>query len=141
MTLKEFLIERKFKMLEYERRATKSAKLSINAQLQVFDVILAFLSSNQTEEDMAKLQLTLDKQARPLEELKPRQENADLTEALLELAETLKPNSYKQLNLPADMKMRSVTAKIYALRKAGKLPDNIKPLTRGKEVYLARKGE
>lgn len=91
---------------------------------------------------MAKLVLTLDKQAKPLEELHPRQENAELTAAIIELADSLKPNSYKALNnLPEDVKMKSVTAKIYALRKAGKLPASIKPLTRGNEVYLARKGE
>lgn len=91
---------------------------------------------------MAKLQLSLDKQAKPLSELKPRQENEELTDALIELAASLDPDSYKPINnIPDGVKHRSVSAKVYSLREAGKLKPNIKPITRGKELFLARVGE
>lgn len=101
---------------------------------------------------MAKLQLTLDKQATSLDDIKPRQDNEELTEALIELAEKLKPGTKFPLNnLPDDMKPKSVSSKIYGLRKLGKLDKSIRPVTRtikdketGKSrevLYMVRKGE
>ena len=137
--LKHFLIETKFKLLDMERRATSWAKDAITSNIQLVDSILIFLSTKQAEEDMAKLVLTTEKQLRSLEDLKPRQENAELTEAILEVAEKLKPGTYLPLNnLPAEIKLKSVSSKIYGLRDAGKLPISIKPIQRGRELYLAK---
>lgn len=150
MTLKEFLIERKQTLLALERRATRQAKTALTAQLQVIDVIFVFLSTKQSEDDMMKLRLTLDKQASSVEDIKPRQENAELTDALMELAKELEPGKKFALNnLPDGTKPRSVSAKVYALRANGKLPKSIYPATRteklnGKSqtvVYLVRKKE
>lgn len=99
---------------------------------------------------MTKLRLTLDKQATSVEDIKPRQENAELTEALMELAEELEAGKKFALNnLPEGTKPRSVSAKIYALRNTGKLPKSVYPATRTEKVngkpqtvvYLVKKKE
>jgi len=87
---------------------------------------------------MASLQLSLEKQARPIDELPTRMHSSEVADALIELAEKLKPGMYVPLNAP-NVKPRSVVAKLYALKKKGRLPDNIVPITRGKEVFIARK--
>lgn len=89
---------------------------------------------------MTKLRLTLDKQATPIDDIKPRQENAELTEALIDLATELddqfrsqkekKMIKYPLNNLPEDIKPKSVSSKIYGLRVVGKLPLAILPKTR-----------
>lgn len=141
--LKQFLIEQKLKDLELEKRATGTTKDIVAAQIRVYDAILIFLSSQQTEEDMGKLQLTLQKKPIPLKTLKPRQDNEELTEALIEAAQILtEPESAIPLdNLPPDVKLKSVSTKIYGLRVAGKLPAYIKPTQRGKDLWLTRLSE
>lgn len=97
---------------------------------------------------MAKLQLTLEKQATPVDDIKPRQDNQELTEGLIELAERLEKDwqdevkrakkegrqpkdiKYPLNNLPDDIKPKSVSTKIYALRTDKKLPENILPAMR-----------
>ena len=97
---------------------------------------------------MAKLQLTLDKQATPVDDIKPRQDNQELTEGLIELAEKLQEEWQQELkrakkageqpkdikyplnNLPEEIKPKSVSTKIYALRTDKKLPENILPAMR-----------
>ncbi len=136
--LQNFLIERKLKLLDMEKRATGSAASAVLAQIQMADAVLMFLATQQTEEDMTKLRLTLDRQATPVDDIKPRQDTEELAESLIELAtelekevirkkETLK---YPLNNLPANTKLKSVTSKIYGLKKAGKLPASIFPTTR-----------
>lgn len=142
--LQQFLIDRKLELLDKEKRATGDAKLVMFAQIQMTDVILMYLTSQQTEEDMAKLRLTLETQATPVDDIKPRQDNQELTEGLIELADELQKQFKEKLkkdpkitalkfplnNLPDDIKPKSVSTKIYALKKQGKLPENIFPTTR-----------
>lgn len=146
--LQQYLYGRKLELLEKEKRATGTAQLAMTMQLQVIEGILNFLASKQTEEDMAKLKLTLEKQATPLNDIKPRQENQELTDALIDLSTELKrawelevkaaekekrqPEELKfPLNaLPEDIKPKSVSSKIYGLRKIRKLPEFIVPKTR-----------
>lgn len=61
-----------------------------------------------------------------------------MTEAILKIAESLPAGTYKQINTK-EVSGKSVIAKIYFLKKQGKLPDEIAPLTRGKDVFIARK--
>lgn len=144
----QFLIDRKIELLDREKRATGIAKDAMTMQIQVFDVILQYLASQQTEADMGKLQLTLETQAMPVDQMKPRQENAELTEALIELSEKLKKAWDKEVqtarekkrnpqdvqfplnSLPAEIKPHSVATKIYDLRKKLKVPANMLPATR-----------
>lgn len=146
--LQEFLWNRKTELLEKERRATGIAQLAVTMQLQVIDAMFQFLASQQTEDDMTKLQLTLAKQATPVDDIKPRQDNQELTEGLIELAERLeqewqsevkrakkagelpKDIKYPLDNLPGNIKPKSVSTKIYALRTQKKLPENILPAMR-----------
>lgn len=164
--LQQFLIARKLELLAKEKRAMGAAQLAMAAQIQMTDAILIFLASQQTEEDMTKLRLTLDKQATPVDDIKPRQETEELAEALIELSFELEqqvkekkflPHEKKELkyplnNLPPGTKPKSVTSKIYGLKKAGRLPANIFPTTRTEKdretgkakevVYLrCKKGE
>lgn len=99
---------------------------------------------------MTKLRLTLDRQATSVDDIKPRNENPEFTEALIELANELEPGKKFALNnLPEGTKPRSVSAKIYALRSTGKLPKSVYPATRTEKqngkpqtvVYLVRKKE
>lgn len=146
--LQEFLIARKLELLNKEKRATGIAQTAMLAQIQMTEAILGFLATQQTEEDMAKLQLTLDTQATPVDDIKPRQDNQELTEGLIELAEKLEKDwelevkrakkageqpkdiKYPLNNLPDDIKPKSVSTKIYALRSQKKLPENILPAMR-----------
>jgi hypothetical protein len=129
--LQTFLIDRKKWLLDLERRAPRGAQGAILGQLQMSDAILQFLSTQQTEDDMAKLKLTLDKQATPIDDIKPRNENEELTEALIELADQLKPGTKFPLNnIPPEMKIKSISTKIYQLRKMKKIPFSILPKTR-----------
>ena len=146
--LQEFLIARKLELLDKEKRATGIAQVAMLAQIQMAEAVLGFLASQQTEEDMAKLQLTLAKQATPVDDIKPRQDNQELTESLIELAERLEEDwqnevkrakrageqpkdiKYPLDNLPEDIKPKSVSTKIYALRTDKKLPENILPAMR-----------
>lgn len=146
--LQQFLYARKIDLLEKEKRATGTAQLAMTMQLQVIDAMFQFLATQQTEDDMGKLQLTLDKQATPVDDIKPRQDNQELTEGLIELAERLQQEWQNELkrakkageqpkdikyplnNLPDEIKPKSVTTKIYALRTQKKLPENILPAMR-----------
>lgn len=146
--LQEFLWNRKADLLVKEKMAIGVAQYAISAQIQVIDAMFQFLATDQTEDDMAKLQLTLDKQATPVDDIKPRQDNQELTEGLIELAERLEKEwedevkrakkegrqptdiKYPLNNLPDDIKPKSVSTKIYALRTDKKLPENILPAMR-----------
>lgn len=136
--LQAFLLERKWKLLEMEKRATRSAKAAILGQIQAFESILIFLTTLQEASDMDALKLSLDKQAKPLADLAPRQHSSELTQALLDLADTLKPGTYKQINTQ-EVKPKSIVSKVYALRKTGRLPEAVVPVTRGKDVFIARR--
>jgi predicted HTH transcriptional regulator len=138
MELKELLIEQKQQALEREARSTGRVKDIMTAQIQVFDIVLMFLHTKQTEEDMTKLKLTLDAQATPIEELAPRRPNDHrLTDAIFDLVKKLKPGTKFPLNNLGDIKAKTISSKIYSLRKKGHLPDNIGPIKRKNEMYLA----
>jgi hypothetical protein len=136
--LQTAMIDRKTDLLHRERLANGRAKDAITGQLQALDALLIFIASKHTEEDMTKLKLTLEKQAIPVAEIQPRQENKELTEALIDLAKTLQEEAQKKkedimypLNaLPPDIKPKSVTAKIWALRSASRVPENVLPSMR-----------
>jgi hypothetical protein len=136
--LRAFLIEQKGRLLEAEKRAKGTAKAAIVGQIQAFETLLFYFSKKQEERDMEELKLSLEEQAKPLSELKGPQEDNGLTKAIVELAQKLKPGTYLPLNGPA-VKGRSVQSKIWALRKKGVLPQEVVPMQRGKEIYLAKK--
>ena len=140
--VKEFLIEQKMKLLEYEKHSRGTAKLSMTGQIQVLDTFLVWLNTyihqREGELNMEKLKLSLDTQAKSLDALQPRQRTSALTDAVLELAESLAPNTYKPINNPNIKSMRAVASKIWALRAKGKLPKDIRAIVRGKDLYLAR---
>lgn len=157
--LQQFLWTRKKDLLDKERRAIGTAQLAMTMQIQVIDAMFHFLASQQTEDDMAKLQLTLDRQATPVDDIKPRQDNSELTEGLIELAERLeqewqdevkrakkegrapKDIKYPLNNLPADIKPKSVSTKIYALRVDKKVPENILPAMRTIKEIVKENGQ
>ncbi len=136
----KFLINRKMTLLDSERRANGRAKISLTSQIQVIETILIELNQQNKSEgiDMEKINLALDKQARSLEDLKPRSRNSGLTDAIIELAESLNPGTYRQISTEK-VKGKSIIAKIYTLKKTGKLPMNIIPITRGAEIFIANK--
>jgi len=146
--LQQFLIARKMDLLTREKQAIGNAVEAIRMQIAIFDTILMYLASQQTEADMGKLELTLNSQIISVSDLKPRQDNAELTEALISVADRLKkvweekakdalkkkqsPEDIAQVldNLPPEVKPHSVATKIYDLRKKLKVPANIVPATR-----------
>lgn len=91
---------------------------------------------------MAKLRLTLDKQATSIDDIKPRADTEELTDSLVELAKelekqlqakkdpSLKAIKYELNNLPPDVKIKSVSTKIYQLRNHNRLPKNVLPSIR-----------
>lgn len=93
---------------------------------------------------MAKLRLTLDKQATSIDDIKPRADTEELTDSLVELAKELEkqlhdaakkdPNlkaiKYELNNLPPEVKIKSVSTKIYQLRNHNRLPMNVLPSIR-----------
>lgn len=93
---------------------------------------------------MTKLRLTLDKQATSIDDIKPRADTEGLTDALVELAKELekqlhdavkkdpklKAVKYELNNLPSDIKVKSVSTKIYQLRHINRLPLNVLPSIR-----------
>ncbi len=86
---------------------------------------------------MAPLQLSLDKEARPIEEIQARKGSGELATALKDLAESLKPNTFKQINTE-NVKARSIAAKIYFMKKHNQLPESIRVAQRGKNIFLVR---
>ncbi len=137
--LREFLTTRKFALLQNDRVAKGAAKQAIIGQLQAIDSMLIFLTTSQEAHDMDALKLSLDKQAKPLEDLAPRTRSSGLTEALTELVSSLKPGTYRQIDT-REVKPKSIVAKVYALKKTGVLPKDVYPVTRkgGAEVYIAK---
>ncbi len=142
MELKDFLIERKGKLLVSEAIAKGKAKTALTSQLQVIDSILIFLSTKQTEDDMAKLKLSMDSAAISLDDLKPRARESKVIEAILEFVENLQPGQAKPIDAPGISK-RTVLSTVYALKKQGRLPENIIPISRnnGKEAYIGKAKE
>ncbi len=138
--LKKFLWERKTHLLNSERIAKGKARDSIGNQLQVVDLIFQFLSSNQTEDEaMEKLKLSLDDQLIPLEELKPRQRENRIAEAIIEYVKTIPPGMSKPINAPG-ISVRTVLTQIYNLQKKGLLGDDILAISRdgGKRGFIGR---
>jgi hypothetical protein len=154
-TLKEFLIQRKLELLEREKWASGVAQDGVTFQIQVFDIILMFMASKQAEEDMEKLKQRLDDQIIKLRDIQPRQENQELTEELIRVANTLQKAWNEEVraaqrekrapedlakpmeDLPKDPVPKSVSTKIYALRQEKKLPPNCIPKIRI-EKYKAK---
>lgn len=151
MTLKEFLIEQKQEWLQMEQRSTGVLKEIFAAQIRAYDAILIFLASQQTEEDMAKLKFSSQTKPLPLKDLKPRHDDMGLEEEIIRVAELLTdPNTRLPMDeLPAEIPPQKVVGKVYAMRKAGKIPDFIFPAKRtemvnGKKVEtvdITRRGE
>ncbi len=136
----KYLIERKDRLVQQERMAIGKAKLSINAQIQVFESILIFVVRNKTnrEATMEELELSLDKEARSLDELKPRRSNNEVTKAIIRLVDSLKPGTFKKVT-NEKVKPRSIAAKVYVMKKKGILREDISVVTRGSELYISRK--
>lgn len=142
--LQLFLVERKTKLLGMEKRAPKGTQQAILGQLQSFDAILAYLASKQTEDDMTKLQLSLDNQIVLGSEIKPRHRLQDVTDALIakaewldaKLKEVVKTHPKEDMigvplnDLPLGMKNKNISTKIYTLLEEGTLPPEILPSTR-----------
>lgn len=138
--LKKFLWDRKQHLLSVERIAKGKAKTSIQNQLQDVDLIFQYLSSTQTEEEaMEKLKLSLDDQLTPLEELKPRQRENRIADAIIEYVKTIPPGFSKPINAPG-ISVRTVLTQVYNLKKAGKLPAEIMAISRdgGKRGFIGR---
>lgn len=135
MELKDFLIEEKQKWLQMEKGSTGLVREIMAANIRFADAILIFLASKQTEEDMAKLKLTLQTKPLPLSDLKPRHDDMGLEEEIIRVAEILTPNTRLPMdNLPPEIPVSKVVGKVYAMRKAGKLPETIWPAKRTKMV-------
>ncbi len=136
---KTFLWERKQYLLSGGRVAKGKAKIALDCQVQVIDLVFQYLSSQQTESDMEKLKLSLDAQATPLEELKPRQRENRIAEAIIEFVETIPPGTAKPINAPG-ISVRTVLTQVYALKQKGLLPPEIMAISRngGKQGYIGR---
>ena len=91
---------------------------------------------------MAKLQLSLDAQATPLDDIKPRQRDNAVAEAIIELVESIPPGGKKQINAPG-ISPRTVLTTVYDLKRKGILPKSILAITRnnGAEAYVGRAAE
>ena len=139
-TLKAFLWERKAHLLNSERIAKGKAKESLGNQLQVVDLIFQYISSNETEDKaMEKLKLSLDDQLIPLEELKPRQRENRIAEAVIAFVETIPPGMSKPINAPG-ISVRTVLTQVYQLKEKGLLPPEIMAISRdgGKRGFIGR---
>lgn len=87
---------------------------------------------------MTELRLTTEKEATSIDDIKPRQDDRELTRALIALANELvvqarrekKDLKYKLDKLPPGTRPKAVQTKIYALKEAGKLPEKIFPSLR-----------
>lgn len=146
--MQDLLFGLKVEALEKEKKSVGIAKLAMTMQVQMFDTMLQFLASQQTEEDIMKLKLTLAKQATPADDIKIRQDTSGLAEGLIELGEQLKKDweeeqkraqkekrqprdlKYPLNGVPTEIKTKTVTAKIYSLRREEVLPANIIPASR-----------
>ena len=138
--LKAFLWERKQKLLDIERLAKGKARDAISNQLQDVDLIFQYLSSNEPEDKaMDKLKLSLDDQLIPLEELKPRQRENRIAEAILAFVETIPPGQSKKIDAPG-ISVRTVLTQVYQLKEKGLLPPEIMAISRdgGKKGFIGR---
>lgn len=138
--LKAFLWERKQHLFKIEQFAKGKAKDAIGNQLQDVDLIFQYLSSTQTEEEaMEKLKLSLDDQLIPLEELKPRQRENRIAEAIIEFVKTIPPGLSRPINQPG-ISVRTVLTQVYALKEKGLLPPEIMAISRdgGKRGFIGR---
>lgn len=136
MTLKEFLIEQKQEWLQMEKRSIGVVKEILNAQIRAYDLILIFLASQQTEEDMAKLKFSSQTKPLPLKDLKPRHDDMGLEEEIIRVAGLLtEPNTRWPMDeLPSEIPVSKVVGAVYAMRKKKKIPDFIWPAKRSKMV-------
>lgn len=137
--LVKFLIERKQKLVLQERVAMGLAKHSINSQIQVIESILIFVSRNKSKEvvNMEELELSLE-EARSIDELTPRRSNNQVTKAIIKLVNGLKPGTFRPVDTKK-FKGRSIAAKVYVMKKKNMLPEDISVITRGTELFIARK--
>ena len=88
---------------------------------------------------MEKLKLSLDEQLIPLDELKPRQRENKIAEAIIEFVKTIPPGMSKPINAPG-VSVRTVLTQVYNLQKKGLLPDDIMAISRngGKQGFIGR---
>lgn len=138
MNLQEFIINRKQELLQKERVGTGKVKDVILGQIQALESILIFLSSKQTEEDMAKLEIMLEDQTMVIEDIQAlrRRGTGELTELLKAFSKKIESGTGKPLKLPPTIKPTVVVAKIHYLRKQGILPENIFPSTIKGRVWM-----
>lgn len=138
--LRAFLIERKMAALENERRSTGAAAVGMGAQVRVLDALLIYLNSKMEEKDTMGLKLTLETTPIPTKQIKAESEqNAELTSALIELAKNVPEGHSIPLNNLGNLKVTSVSSKMWALRSTGKLPPGIVPLVQKGKLYMAHK--
>lgn len=135
----DFLFERKTKLLNMERIAKGKALSAITSQVQVIEAFLWYITTNQNEENMEELKLSLDDQLIPLEELKPRQRENRIADAIIKFVEKIPPGYSKPINQPG-VSVRTVLTQVYALKEKGLLPPEIMAISRngGKQGYIGR---
>lgn len=138
--LKALLVAIKQKALDNERRSAGLTAAVMGAEVRIVDAMLIFINSAMEEKDMTALKLTLESTPVPIRQVKAESEqNAELTDALIELSKQVPEGHALPLNNLGNLKAASVASKIWALRASKKLPEGIVPLLQKGRLYIAHK--
>ena len=132
----KMLAERKQRLMQQEAMAKDVAKMSITNQITIIETILIFVhKAKKGETTMADLELSLDDQMIPIEDLKTRKAKGGLEDKILELAQKI-PNGVGQKVILGKYKPTTIAAKIYHMIESKKLPAHFKPIHQDKVLYL-----
>lgn len=132
--LRTFLIDRKMKALDAEKRSNGMLKVSLGAQIQVIDALLIYLASQMEEKDMGELKLRLGNPI-PTTELKKKvREGEELRTFLIEASKKVSEGDARPIDDLGDLKAASLASKMWAMREKGILPAHIVPLLQTETV-------
>lgn len=116
---------------------TPVAQARINAQWELLDTIMLFLTRRET--DMQRLKSDLVKQVISLDDLEPIRKHSDLEDRIHEAIAILPPNGA----LPGSLIKEGIewghfSAKVAQMRLDGKISQDITTSKRGDKFYLVR---
>lgn len=123
--------------VQLDRTSNNKVKNAIEARITVLDTLFIWLdqSEKKGEIDMESLQLGLGKVVK-LDDIKSAS-RSKIDPAIIAIAKKLDPGDAEPID-PTKIKWPHFANRVYVLKKEGLVPENVKPLKRGENFYLAK---
>lgn len=128
--LRPFLIDLLKEAREYGKKATtNTVRASLDSKAMLLETIIVFITKSIQEGTLdmekAKSQIkVLDEGT--FEEVGRARRESPITSKIIQIAEELKPRSYKELD-PSLIEPSHFTTRVYNLRAQGAIPQDVKP--------------